>query len=186
MCIRDSDILHRCISNNDHSKQPLEQSLAPSMDIMVSSNFERLLFDLYDRDGSEIKRLMSDFESGSMSLSESSLREARQVFSSFRLDDEGMLKVISGVYNKTGYVLDPHTAIGVEAGRKERSTQKTPMVCLATAHPAKFPDAIKAAGSMDDPELPHHMRDLFDKEERYQVLENDIDSVHAHIQQCLN
>ena len=181
-----NDILHRCISNNDHSKQPLEQSLAPSMDIMVSSNFERLLFDLYDRDGSQIKRLMSDFEKGAMKLSDSSLEQARKVFSSFRLDDEGLLEVISETYANTGYVLDPHTAIGLAAGRSERKNRNTPMVCLATAHPAKFPDAIKAAGDIDDPKLPNHMRDLFEREERYEVLENDINVIHEYMKKWLS
>jgi len=132
-----NDILHRCISDNDHSKQALHHSLSPSMDIMVSSNFERLLFDLYDRDGAEIKRLMAEFESGSMSLSDKSLSSARSLFSSYRLDDDETLSVIADVYENCEYLLDPHTAIGVAAARAKRSNQTTPMVCLATAHPAK-------------------------------------------------
>jgi len=176
-----NDILHRCLSNNDHSKQALEQSLAPSMDIMVSSNFERLLFDVYGQDGQEIQRLMREFENGKMSLSENALNKTRGVFSSYRLDDDGMLETIAETYDNTGYILDPHTAIGVSAGRKKRKNSNTPMVCLATAHPAKFPEAIVSAGNIGQPDLPHHMRNLFDKEEHYNVLDDDIRLVQQYI-----
>lgn len=177
-----NDILHRCIANNDHSKQALHHSLSPSMDIMVSSNFERLLFDAYGRDGAAIRQLMEEFTSGSMTLSDSALANARELFSSYRLDDDAMTAVIKDVFENTGYLLDPHTAIGVEAARKTRRSQAIPMVCLATAHPAKFPEAVRKAGQTEDPALPHHMADLFDREEKFDVLENDIAVVHAYVQ----
>ncbi len=183
-----NDILHRCISENDHSKRALSQSLAPSMDIMVSSNFERLLFDLYGRDGDEIKRLMSEFEAGSMRLSDNALATARETFSSFRLDDDGMLETISAVFADTGYLLDPHTAIGLAAARSERTETETPIICLATAHPAKFPDAVIKASekrAISEPSLPHHMSDLWDREERYQILPNEKSAVHKFIQENL-
>ncbi len=173
-----NDILHRCISENDHSTRPLEQSLAPSMDIMISSNFERLLFDLYDRDGDAIAGLMKDAKAGHMNLSDTALVEARKLFSSYRCDDEGMLKIISDVNRDCDYLLDPHTAIGLEAARQCRRNLETPMVTLATAHPAKFPDAVKKAGYPHDPELPPHMADLFEREERFTVLANDKHAVH--------
>ena len=176
-----NDILHRCISDNDHSKQALHHSLSPSMDIMVSSNFERLLFDLYDRKGSEIQRLMGEFESGVMSLSENALLDARSLFTSFRLDDEETLETIADVYANCEYLLDPHTAIGVAAARAKRRDNKTPMVCLATAHPAKFPEAILKAGNIGEPPLPNHMSDLFEREERYQVLADDIQAVQQFV-----
>ncbi len=176
-----NDILHRCISENDHSKQPLIHSLSPSMDIMVSSNFERMLFDLYDRDGAAIKQLMEDFKSGTMHLNEEALSKARALFSSYRLDDDEMIEVIRDVYESAEYLLDPHTAIGVQAARKTRRSQETPMVCLATAHPAKFPEAVKKAGQKDDPALPHHMSDLFDREEKFSVLDNDLGKVQQFI-----
>jgi len=173
-----NDILHRCISENDHSTRPLEQSLAPSMDIMISSNFERLLFDLYGRDGDAIAGLMKDAKAGHMNLSDTALLEARKLFSSYRCDDEGMLKIISDVNRDCDYLLDPHTAIGLEAARQCRRNLETPMVTLATAHPAKFPDAVKKAGYPHDPELPPHMADLFEREERFTVLANDKHAVH--------
>ena len=176
-----NDILHRCISDNDHSKKELIHSLAPSMDIMVSSNFERLLFDLYGRDGSAIKQLMEDFKSGSMTLKEEALASARELFSSYRLGDDEMIEVIRDVFERTEYLLDPHTAIGVQAARKTRRRQDIPMVCLATAHPAKFPEAVRKAGQDSDPALPHHMSDLFKREERFTVLKQDLATVQQHI-----
>ncbi len=176
-----NDILHRCISANDHTKKPLVHSLSPSMDIMVSSNFERMLFDLYDRDGAAIKNLMENFKSGVMHLDDNALTKARELFSSYRLDDDEMIEVIRDVFEHTEYLLDPHTAIGVQAARKTRRSQSTPMVCLATAHPAKFPEAVKKAGQAEDPALPHHMKDLFDREEKFEVLDNDLLKVHDFI-----
>ncbi len=174
-----NDILHRCISANDHTKQALIHSLSPSMDIMVSSNFERMLFDLYDRDGATIKSLFENFKSsGSLILDEDALKGAQSLFSSYRLDDDETAEVIREVYESTEYLLDPHTAIGVQAARKTRNNKSTPMVCLATAHPAKFAEAIQKAGQGDDPDLPYHMKDLFDREENYSVLEDDITKVH--------
>jgi threonine synthase len=177
-----NDILHRCISGNDHSKKPLQHSLSPSMDIMVSSNFERILFDLYERDGSQIQQLMDEFKSsGQLTLAAEPLRRAQNLFSSYRLSDEETVAVIREVFESTEYLLDPHTAIGVQAARKTRKDTATPMVCLATAHPAKFPDAVRKAGQVQDPALPHHMQDLFTRKERYEVLDDDLDQLKAFI-----
>lgn len=176
-----NDILHRCISGNDHSKHQLQHTLSPSMDIMVSSNFERMLFDLYDRNGNAIRQLMENFKSGSMTLEETVLTRARELFTSYRVDDATTIKVISDVYERTEYLLDPHTAIGVEAARKTRRRQDIPMVCLATAHPAKFPEAVRKAGQGEDPALPHHMQDLFEREERYEVLPQELNKVQQFI-----
>ncbi len=176
-----NDILHRCISDNDHTTRPLEQSLAPSMDIMISSNFERLLFDLYDRDSAAITQLMRDAKVGSMRLSESALTNARQLFASFRCDDKGMVDLIRETHQDFDYLLDPHTAIGLAAARVCRTDCHTPMVTLATAHPAKFPDAVKAAGYPIDPELPEHLADLFEREECFTTLDNDPLAVQAFI-----
>jgi len=181
-----NDILHRCISNNDHSRSELVHSLSPSMDIMVSSNFERMLFDLYGREGAHIKQLMEGFKStGMLSLDDAVLAQARELFSSYRLDDEETLAVIREVFETNEYLIDPHTAIGVQAARKTRRSPAVPMVCLATAHPAKFPEAVKQAGQATDPTLPHHMSDLFDREERYEVLDNQLDAVHQFVQSQL-
>ncbi len=178
-----NDILHRCISANDHRTLPLVQSLAPSMDIMISSNFERLLFDAYGRDGAQIAALMGAAKRGHMQLSEAALQEVRQLFSSHRCDDTKMLKIIDQVYTESGYLMDPHTAIGLDAARNRRANGVTPMITLATAHPAKFPDAIKRAGYVGEPELPVHMANLFERPERFDVLDNDRAAVESFISQ---
>jgi threonine synthase len=172
-----NDILHRCISNNDHTTQPLQQSLAPSMDIMISSNFERLLFDLYRGDGAEVSRLMAAAKAGCMRIDARALSEARTLFSSYRCDDQGMVDMIASTFQESDYLLDPHTAIGLAAARHCRANQITPMITLATAHPAKFPDAVMQAGQDSEPALPSHMSDLFKREERYTVLDNDSPTV---------
>jgi threonine synthase len=172
-----NDILHRCISQNDHSKKELIQSLSPSMDIMVSSNFERLLFDLYEQDGQQIQNLIGNLADGSMTLSDQALDKARELFVSHRLDDQGTVEAISSVYKDTGYVIDPHTATGIMAARETRPDSATPVVCLATAHPAKFPDAIEKTNSVPVSSVPAHMSDLFEREESYQVLENSLESI---------
>lgn len=181
-----NDILHRCISDNDHTKKSLEHTLSPSMDIMVSSNFERMLFDLYDRDGDAIRKLMEQFkERGTLTLDTDRLERAQSLFSSYRLTDPEMIQVIKQTFEETEYLLDPHTAIGLQAARKTWREKSEPMVTLATAHPAKFPEAIKQAGQAEDPALPHHMRDLFDRQEQYSVLKNDMSSVHQFMRDSL-
>lgn len=176
-----NDILHRCISANDFSKKPLIHSLSPSMDIMISSNFERLLFDLYNRDGAAVEQLLKAFNDGGVTLEASALARARELFSSFRCDDDRMVDVIAGVYQQSGYLLDPHTATGVEAARNARRDNTTPIICLATAHPAKFPEAVRKAGYPRNPPLPHHMADLFEREERFVVKPNDAGAVQRYM-----
>ena len=175
-----NDILHRCISANDHSPKPLVHSLSPSMDIMVSSNFERLLFDLYDRNGDAVAELLAD-RSAPLKLDESVLQKARTLFASERVGDERTVEVIREVFESTEYLLDPHTAIGVEAARRARKSRAEPMVCLATAHPAKFSEAVDKALPGTEVPLPHHMQDLLQREERMQVLQNDLSAVHDFI-----
>ena len=176
-----NDILHRCISNNDFSKHPLEHTLSPSMDIVISSNFERMLFDCYDRDGAAIKDLMERFQTEDVAITDAAFTNVRDLFDSHSVDDAQTVKTIADVYDATEYLLDPHSAIGVEAARAARRNQDVPMVTLATAHPAKFPDAVMKAGYPHEPELPHHMSDLFELEERCTVLPNDITTVHDFV-----
>lgn len=176
-----NDILHRCIQDNDHSKKELAKTLSPSMDIMVSSNFERMLFDVHERDADTISKLIDDFSKGSMKIAEKPYAKIKDLFTSFRLDDAGTAQVIREVFMETEYLLDPHTAIGLEAGRQTRTNPAIPMVCLATAHPAKFPESIEKAGLDVTAELPVHMIDLFEREERYDVLENDLTTLHNYI-----
>ena len=176
-----NDILHRCIQDNDHSRKSLEHSLSPSMDIMVSSNFERMLFDVYQRDGAAIRKLMEDFKSGSMVLTGSAYQRITKLFSSDRLDDSQMQTMVSEMHQENDYLLDPHTAIGVQAARNCRKDLSVPMICLATAHPAKFPEAIEKSGIEGELALPPHMSDLMHREERYEILPNELEALQSYI-----
>ena len=182
-----NDILHRCIANNDHSVQELQPSMSPSMDIMVSSNFERLLFDLHEQDGDQISRLMANAGSGEMALSDSVLQQARSHFSSFRVDDQQTIDAMQAVFKETGYVVDPHTAIGIAASQHCWQDKSVAQICLATAHPAKFPDALLQSGrEIDESELPAHVANLYDRPEQYQILQNDIAEVQGYVSQNLH
>jgi threonine synthase len=172
-----NDILHRFMSGNRLEKTELMHTLSPSMDIMISSNFERMLFELHDRDGAAINQLMADFKNSAVSIDAAKFAKARELFSSLAVDDEQTCKVIADVLAESDYLLDPHSAIGVEAARQCRKSTHLPMVTLATAHPAKFPEAVRKAGYPVDPPLPLHMKDLFEREERCTVLPNDLKAV---------
>jgi len=177
----ENDILHRCISANQYQKHGLVQTLSPSMDIMVSSNFERLLFDLYDRDGVALSELLEGLSNGTAdSLEPQRWQKARELFSSHRVDDHTTCDVISQVASQHNYLLDPHSAIGVEAGRMCNQHPEVPMVTLATAHPVKFPEAVIKAGQVE-PQLPSHLSDLLERPERCDVLDNDLSIVQHYI-----
>ncbi|MDC9720587.1 MAG: threonine synthase [Gammaproteobacteria bacterium] len=177
----ENDILHRCISANQYEKQGLVQTLSPSMDIMVSSNFERLLFDLYDRDGAALNELVTGLNNGTAnSLEPQRWQQARELFSSHRVDDNNTCDVIRQVAQEHNYLLDPHSAIGVEAGRVCNQHPELPMITLATAHPVKFPDAVIKAGQAA-PHLPSHLTDLLDRPERCKVLDNNLATVQSYM-----
>jgi threonine synthase len=177
-----NDILHRFMSGNRYDKDTLHPSLSPSMDIMVSSNFERLLFDLHGRNGLAVARLMDDFRvSGKLSVEDDRWTEARRLFDSLAVDDAQTCQVIAQVYAEYGELLDPHTAIGVHAARECRRSLAIPMVTLGTAHPVKFPDAVLQAGIGKAPDLPPHLADLFQRQERCTVLANDLSAVQQFV-----
>ncbi|MBQ0756312.1 MAG: threonine synthase [Amphritea sp.] len=175
-----NDILHRVISGNDMSKGELVHTLSPSMDIMVSSNFERLLFDVYGRDGAAISDLMAKFKTQSVQLDQPRWEKVRELFDSYACDDEATCKVIETVAKETGYLLDPHTAIGVAAARECNRDASVPMIVLSTAHPVKFPEAVLKAG-LESPQLPDHMADLFEREEQFTVLPNELSTVQQFV-----
>ncbi|MFT4768299.1 MAG: threonine synthase [Glaciecola sp.] len=172
-----NDVLHRLLSSGDYARQALEQTLSPSMDITVSSNFERLMFDLYERDSAAVAGLMNALDDGDIALSEGAMANARAMFASHRVDDADTLACISKVWEKSGYLLDPHSAIGYAAAKLPEGMRHVPWVTLATAHPAKFPGAIERAEVDASPELPAHLSDLFDLDEHFDVLPNDMAEV---------
>lgn len=177
-----NDILTRCVRTGTYGMAGVEKSLSPSMDIEISSNFERLLFDLHGRDGVKMAEMMTRFRAErSLTLDADAFQNLKRLFAAERIDDAQTKAVIKEVYATTGELLDPHTAVGVGAARACRSDTH-PMVTLATAHPAKFPDAVKEASDVH-PELPAHLSDLFDLPERFSELANDIEAVKAFVAQ---
>ncbi len=172
----ENNILHRCLSKNDYSKHPLVHTLSPSMDIMASSNFERLLFDLYERDGKKLAQLMDRLSHEDVTLDKKVWQRAGELFNSYSVNDELTCETIAAVYETSETLIDPHTAIGVCAARECNTSPEIPMITLSTAHPVKFPEAVLKAGC-EQPNLPHHMAGLFEREERFQVLDNDLAAV---------
>jgi threonine synthase len=176
-----NDILARFLASNDMSVVPVEPSLSPSMDIQVSSNFERLLFELLDRNAEATGETMLGFrQTGHMQVADPIWHRVRSLFHGFRLDDPGTETEIRRLHAATGYLADPHTAVGIAAARAVPCGGGVPVVAMATAHPAKFPDAMQRAMGQR-PMLPPRMADLFEREERFAVLPNQLPVVEAAV-----
>ncbi len=175
-----NDILYRFFDQGDMSITDVEPSLSPSMDIQISSNFERLMFDLMDRDGAAVAAAMQAFRAeGSLPDSARLSADAKGLFLAQRLDDEETLDVIRSVHDDTGMLIDPHTAVAVGAARKT-PRDGTRRIVLATAHPAKFPDAVEKATGIR-PALPPHLADLLERPERAETLDNDFQTVRDYV-----
>ncbi len=175
-----NDILTRFFESGDMSIAPVKPSLSPSMDIQISSNFERLLFDLLDRDGAAVAAAIQKFrDTGTLPGGDKLHETASGIFSGFRTDEPGTLAAIRTTYDKHGILVDPHTAVGLGAARQMPANGSRRIV-LATAHPAKFPDAVEQATGVR-PELPAHLADLFAREERFDTLANDLSAVQSFI-----
>jgi threonine synthase len=176
-----NDILARTIATGSYDLREVVATSSPSMDIQVASNFERLLFEVYDRDGDAVRRLMASLaQSGSFALSARALAGIRAVFSADRADEEETAATIRTTLRETGRVIDPHTAVGVAVAEKETRDQSIPMIVLGTAHPAKFPDAVEAACGVRPP-LPEWLADLAQRPERVTTLPVDQVAVEHHI-----
>ncbi len=179
-----NDILARFLADNDMTSRAVEPSLSPSMDIQVSSNFERLLFEFLDRDPARTAATVRDFRaSGRMAVPQEAWGRMRALFSPFRLDDPGTLAEIRRLH-AAGYLADPHSAIGIAAARAAGLPvglpAGLPVVAVATAHPAKFPDAIEqATGSR--PPLPRHLADLYERDEHFTRAPADLATIEARV-----
>jgi threonine synthase len=176
----ENDILVRAVASGTYKTQGVVATQSPSMDIQISSNFERLLFEAYGRDASALRRLMAGFaQSGELSIAPGPLQAIRDEFDAFATDEARCAQEMARVYNESGYVLDPHTAVAVSAARRALARDRaTPMIVLGTAHPAKFPDAVARAIQLRPP-LPAHLADLMSRQEHFTVLPNDPGAV-AH------
>ncbi len=176
-----NDILPRWLASGLMESRGVHPTISPSMDIQVSSNVERLLFELYDRNASQLVDRMTEFKvEGVVETGDTRLAAVTEVFDGAAFDDDAVLAEIRRTHDTTGEVLDPHTAVGVAAARQARRTPDVPMICLATAHPAKFPDAVERAIGIR-PELPEHLADLFDRAERFDALPLDLGAIKAHV-----
>ncbi len=173
-----NDILHRCLTTGEYRTGEVYPSISPSMDIQVSSNFERALHLAYDGDGAAVAQLMEELRSGGFTVSQGALQALREVYASGRVSEEETSATIARIHDRTGELLCPHSAVGVRVA--EGHPGDVPMVTLATAHPAKFPDAVEAATGIRPP-LPPRMADLFDRTERVTRVENDLAALEAVI-----
>lgn len=174
-----NDILHRCLSGQGYHKGETIPSISPSMDIQISSNFERALFDAYDRDGSAVAQLMDELRTGGFDVSQGALQALNETYVSGRVSEPETTAAIDHWLKASGELLCPHSAIGVTVGEALREPN-VPMITLATAHPAKFPAAVEEASGVYPP-LPPRMADLYDRPERVTRIANDLTSIENHI-----
>ena len=176
-----NDILTRYFETGTMSLAEVVPTLSPSMDIQISSNFERLLFEVCGRKGPTVAKALSTLrQTGAVDFGSARWQALGRLFAAHRLDDDGTKVVIAGMHKMTGELLDPHTAIGVAAGIRHHDYKASALIALATAHPAKFPDAVEAATGIR-PALPPRLADLFEREERCQSLPNDAGALKDHI-----
>ncbi|MFL5152419.1 MAG: threonine synthase, partial [Microvirga sp.] len=179
-----NDILDRALASGRYEIRGVTPTTSPSMDIQVSSNFERLLFEANDRDAAAVRGLMAGLsQSRSFAIAPEPLARIRRDFASAAVDEETVAQEMRRTYGDAGYLLDPHTAVGVHAGRAliDRDP-RTPVIALSTAHPAKFPDAVLRATGVR-PELPPHLAELMDRPERFARLANDQAAVERFIRE---
>ncbi|MDR9484152.1 MAG: threonine synthase [Sediminimonas sp.] len=176
-----NDILHRCLGTGEYRPDGVIPSISPSMDIQVSSNFERALFYAYGQDGAAVAQSMDALKEGGFTVSQGALQALREVFDSARTSEGETRRAIGRTYAQTGEVLCPHSAVAVDVATRLRD-QATPMITLATAHPAKFPDAVEEAMGQR-PELPPRMADLFDLPERISRVDNDLPAIETLIRE---
>lgn len=166
-----NDILDRALRTGEYRVGRVEPSISPSMDIQVSSNFERALFLAYGGDGAAVSALMEELKSGGFTISQGALQHLREIYDSGRVSESETLATIARTRAETGQVVCPHSAVGIKVADEHRRPG-VPMITLATAHPAKFPDAVEQAVGLR-PELPPHMARLFDLPERLSRVENN-------------
>jgi len=177
-----NDILARWLDTGALDMASVQPTLSPSMDIQVSSNQERLMFELWGRDGARVAEAMANLRRDQhLTFDDDAMAEVRELFAGGRLTDDETLAVIADVHRHHGLLVDPHTAVGIGVARQGNIPGDGPVVCLATAHPAKFPDAVERATGVR-PGLPDHLADLFERPEQWEALPNDVGAVRAHIE----
>ncbi len=182
LATNENNILTRFVLEGRYAKSKVVSTISPSMDIQVASNFERYLYYLYDRDAERVRRTMAQFQkTGEIVFSRQERQQVRKDFASASIDQDQTINTIRECYKSTGYVLDPHSAVGVAAAEKlSASMDGQPVVCLATAHPAKFPDAVRKATGRE-PERPVAMRGLENLPSRCRILPADVEIIKKYV-----
>lgn len=182
-----NDILARTLATGRYEPRGVAATQSPSMDIQLSSNFERLLFEVYGRDAGAVRRLMAQLDqAGGFDLEPAVLSAIRRDFDARRSDETQTTEEIARVWRETGKLIDPHTAVGVGAARAQLAAHKqVPMIVLGTAHPAKFPAAVERATGVK-PQLPAHLAAIFARKENFAVLANDQAKIEAYMRECLS
>ena len=176
-----NDILHRTLETGAQTKEGVTPSISPSMDIQVSSNFERALFEAYGRDGATVAAQMEELKAkGAFTISQGAIDMLRDTFASGRASEDETLAAITAELTRSGELLCPHSAVGVKVADGFQSA--TPMITLATAHPAKFPAAVEKATTLHPP-LPPHMADLYERDERVTRVPNDLGALQTLIKE---
>jgi threonine synthase len=176
----ENDILARTLKTGRYEMRAVKTTTSPSMDIQISSNFERLLFEIYDRDSAMVRQAMEGLkQSGAFEISGEALKTLRRDMRAGRASEKDVMATIKATKAETGYLLDPHTAVALHVA-KAHMKGSTPMIVLSTAHPAKFPDAVKLSCGLD-PALPTWLAGIMDMEERFDVLEPALKAVETFI-----
>jgi threonine synthase len=176
-----NDILARALASGQYRTREVVPTTSPSMDIQVSSNFERLLFEAAGRDAAAVRAAMGSLaQSGAFEVAAPALAAKRAEFDAARVDEAEAAATMRALRRDSGYLADPHTAVAVAASRKMAGDPAVPRVVLATAHPAKFPGAVEAATG-ERPALPPHLADLFEQAERMSVVANDLAEVEKFV-----
>ena len=176
-----NDILDRTLRGQGYHKGGVEPSISPSMDIQVSSNFERALFDAYDRDAGAVRQSMEELAKGGFDVSQGAMEALQEIYDSGRASEEETSRTIARTLERSGELVCPHSAVGIKVAEEMREAH-TPMITLATAHPAKFPDAVEAATGQR-PALPPRMSYLVEREERFTRIDNDLGALTAFIRE---
>ena len=181
----DNDLLDRTLESGTYERRPVVRTSSPSMDIAVSSNFERLLFDAYERDASEVRGAMASLsQSGSFAIKDAAMERMRGLFSAGMCDQGAAARRIARTLAETGITVDPHTAVGLDVAERRMTGAdgEAPMVTLATAHAAKFPDAVREAIGRE-PDIPERLAGLMEREERFDALPNDLRAVQDYVRE---
>jgi threonine synthase len=174
-----NDILTRFFNSGEMTINPVRPSASPSMDIQISSNFERLLFEIYGRDGGRVATVMKSFRNdGTFALSEADMKDLRQIFTAHRIDDTVTLTTIRDTWQRSGYLLDPHTAVGIAAAQHNKV--EAVQIALACAHPAKFPDVVLKATGIT-PAIPARLQSVLTDTEHFETQDNSLSKIRQRI-----